>query len=231
VTRAPGREATTLLAAAGLAAAALLAIGQTAWGPLVHHGPAAGGHGAHAGVAPACAAWLVGWGLMVAAMMLPGTVPLVRDVGDMARARAFTVVGFLGVWGAFGVAALAAVAVSRGMPAGLVLVAVGAYQLSPAKRRALGRCRGHARLLPPGWASGRDPTGDALRAGVAHARSSVACCGPLMAATAIAGMGAPLLMAAAALAMTLEVAASLGPRLTRPIGVALIAAGVIGLAL
>lgn len=139
MTRAPGREATTLLAAAGLAALALMAIGQTAWGPLVHHGPAAGGHGAHVGGAPPSAAWLVGSGLMVAAMMLPGAVPLVRDAGGKAAARGFMVAGFLGVWGASGLVALATVVLTQGTPAGLALLAVGAYQLSAAKRRALGR--------------------------------------------------------------------------------------------
>lgn len=238
MTRTTRREAATLLAPAGLAGLALLAIGRTTWAPLLHHGPAVGGaHGAHAGPGLAAAAWLVGWGLMAAAMMLPGAVPLVRDVGRAVRARggsrerAFTVAGFLVVWGAFGVAVLVVVATAQGVASGLVLIAVGAYQLSPAKRRALGLCRSHARLLPSGWATGRDPSGDATRAGVSHGLSSVACCGPLMAATALVGMGAPALMLTAGLAMTVEVAAPRGPRVTLPIGLVLIAAGVAGLAL
>ena len=231
------REATAPLAAALAAAAALVAIGHTDWAPLLHHGPgpAPGGHAVHAGVAVASAAWLVGWGLMVVAMMLPGAVPLVREVGGAvggrggARERAFTVAGFLGVWGAFGLAVLVAVALAGGRAAGPVLVAVGLYQLSPAKRRALAACRAHARLLPHGWAGGHDPSGDALRAGVAHGVSSVACCGPLMAAVALIGMGEPALMLAAGLAMTVEVAAPRGPRITAPIGLALVAAGVLAL--
>jgi predicted metal-binding membrane protein len=229
------REAAPPLAASAAAATALLAIGQTAWAPLVHHGPAASSGHAHAAPGIASAAWLVGWGLMVAAMMLPGAVPLVREVGGAVRTRgggrerAFAVAGFLGAWGAFGCAVLAVVALSPGLEPGLVLVAAGAYQLTPAKRRALARCRGHARLLPPGWATGPDPSGDALRAGASHGVASVACCGPLMAALALAGMGAPALMLVAGVAMTVEVAAPRGPRITAPVGVALLAAGLLAL--
>ncbi len=59
--------------------------------------------------------------------------------------------------------------------------------------------------------------------------ASVACCGPLMAALALAGMGAPALMLVAGVAMTVEVAAPRGPRITAPVGAALIAAGLLGL--
>lgn len=158
----------------------------------------------------AAAAWLVGWGLMVVAMMLPGAVPFVRGVGGAvsgrspARERGFATAGFLGVWVVAGIAALGAVALGAGIAAGPVLVAAGLYQLSPAKRRALAHCRAHARLLPPGWAAGRDPSGDALRAGLAHGRASVACCGPLMAAVAVLAMDRPILMLAAGCAMTVE---------------------------
>jgi predicted metal-binding membrane protein len=124
---------------------------------------------------------------------------------------------------------LAGTALAPGVAPGLILAAVGAYQLAPAKRRALARCRSHARLLRAGWATGPDPSGDALRAGVSHGLSSVACCGPLMAAIAFVGMGGPVLMLVAGAAMTIEVAAPRGPRITTPIGLVLIAAGVLAL--
>lgn len=220
------------LGAAAGAGLALLALGHTAWAPLLHHGPAgAPGHPAHAAPGVAAAAWLVGWGLMAAAMMLPGAAPLVRDVaggaGTARRGRGFVVAGFLGVWAAFGCAVLAATLAVRGVAPGLVLVAAGAYQLTPAKRRALARCRDHARLLPSPGAAGTDPTGDALRAGVGHGLASVACCGALMAAVALVGGGGPWAMLAAGLAMTVEVAAPRGPHITAPAGLALIAAGLV----
>jgi predicted metal-binding membrane protein len=230
------RAAALPLGTAAAAALALVGLGQTAWAPLLHHGPDAGGHhAAHVAPGVASAAWLVGWGLMVAAMMLPGAVPLVREVGVLPRARgggrerAFAVAGFLGAWGALGCAVLASTAPARALAPGLILVAAGLYQLTPAKRRALARCRSHARLLPPGGATGRDPSGDALRAGVTHGLASVACCGPLMAALALTGMAAPALMLVAGVAMTVEVAAPRGPRITVPIGAALLGAGLLAL--
>ena len=83
------RAAALPLGTAAAAGLALVALGQTAWAPLLHHGPAAGGHhAAHVAPGVAAAAWLVGWGLMAAAMMLPGAVPLVREVRRPAGARA-----------------------------------------------------------------------------------------------------------------------------------------------
>lgn len=238
MTRALRGVAAPALAAAA-AAAALLGIEGTAWAPLLHHGPLAGGgaHAGHAVPALASAAWLVGWGLMVVAMMLPGAVPFVRGVGaavsgrSPARERGFATAGFLGVWVAAGTAALGAAALGGTIAAAPVLVAAGLYQFSPAKRRALDHCRGHARLLPPGWAAGRDPSGDALRAGLAHGTASVACCGPLMMAVVVLAMDRPLLMLAAGCAMTVEAATSLGPRISRPAGVVLLLAGAAALAL
>lgn len=238
VTGAP-RVAAVPLAAAGAAALALLAIGHTAWAPLMHHGPAAGGggHAAHAAPALASAAWLVGWCLMVVAMMLPAAVPLVRDVAGTgpapgaARQRAFASAGYLGVWGASGLAVLGVLALAVDAPAGVVLAAVGLHQLSPLKRRALTACRSHARLLPPGWAGGPDPSGVALRAGVSHGLASVACCGPLMLAVTLVAMDQPLLMLVAACAMTAEAATPLGPRITRPAGAALLLTGLVAVAL
>ena len=125
---------------------------------------------------------------------------------------------------------LAGVALPGGIAAGPVLVAVGLYQLSPAKGRALAHCRSHARLLPPGWATGSDPSGDAVRAGVAHGMASVACCGPLMAAVALLAMDRPGLMLLAGCAMTVEAATPLGPRISRPAGAVLLVAGTLALA-
>jgi len=229
---APSRGSAALLGLAGLAAGTLVAIGLSSWGPLVHHGPAAGSHAAHGAAALATAAWLVGWGLMVAATMLPGSAPLV----DAAPARpGFVIAGFLGVWAAVGVVVLAAVAAAGALDApppavtALALAGAGAYQLSAPKRRALARCRAHGRLLPPGRDAVPDPSGDALRAGLAQGRASAACCGPLMAAMALAAVGGPGPMLLAGATMAVEAAAPWGPRLTRPIGGLLVVGGVLAL--
>lgn len=232
---APSRESAALLGLAGLAAGTLVAIGLTSWAPLLHHGPATGSHAAHGAAALATAAWLVGWCLMVAATMLPGSAPLVRAVGAAAARPGFVVAGFLGVWAAVGVVVVAGVAAVGALEApppavtALALAGAGAYQLSAPKRRALARCRAHGRLLPPGWDAAPDPSGDALRAGLAQGLASAACCGPLMAAMALAAVGGPGPMLLAGVAMAVEAAAPWGPRLTRPIGALLIVGGMLAL--
>jgi predicted metal-binding membrane protein len=220
---------------AALAAAALWAVGGTDWGPLLH-GAGPGGHG-HAGAAPVLegAAWLAGWGLMVVAMMLPTATRFLGRVRGRG-ARAFATAGFLGAWGASGVVLLALVAPAGAagerlgwigarphLAAAAALVLAGAYQGSRVKARCLARCRAHARVP----AAGADPSGDALRAGVAQGLSSLGCCWPLMAAMVVAGLGGIWWMAAVAAVAAAEACAAVGPRLRVPLGAALVAAGVL----
>ncbi len=224
----PGRGYAATLGAAALSAAALVAFAGSGWGAIAHHGPAAG-HAAHAAPALVGAAWLVAWGLMVAATMLPATAPL----ADRAPSPGFLAAGFLTAWFALGAVVLAAVVAVGATPApgavaaGAGLLAAGAFQLSPAKAGALARCRDHGRLPAGGSA---DPRGDGVRAGLAQGRASVACCGPLMAAMALGAAGGTGAMLLAGAAMTTEAAAPWGARLTRPLGVALLVAGALALA-
>lgn len=220
--------------AALLAAAALWALTRTAWSPLLHHGGDA--HPGHPAALTA-AGWMVGWALMAVAMMLPTAIPLISAAGRASRGApiAFLTAGFLGVWAALGVALAAGLglvgALLRLAPAeprpGIVaagaLALAGAHQLSAHKARALDRCRSHA-ALPAGWGGGGDPTGDALRTGVCHGLASLLCCGPLMVAAAVSGLGGAAGMLALGVAMTLEERERAGAGLRRALGVALLAA-------
>lgn len=204
--------------AAVAAALALAALTRTEWGPLLHHA----NHPGAAAPALAAAAWMVGWSLMVVAMMLPAATPLIaRATG----ARGFLTLGVLGVWAVTGLAALAA-AISLGWADPSVgpslLVAAGAYQLSPAKRRALSRCRAHGRGPV---AAGADPTGDALRAGLHHGVLSLGCCGPLMVAASLASPGGAAGMLALGAFLAAEAGAPGGTRLRIPLGLVAIALG------
>jgi predicted metal-binding membrane protein len=209
-----------VLAVSGLAAAALWALGLTAWGPLVAHGGA--GH-AHA-VAPALAAagWLAGWALMATAMMLPAAAPL---IGAVERRRALVAASYLAVWVAAGVAAAAAGALAGALALPAALAAAGAYQLSGHKRRALARCRGQRRLAGAGTGDG---SGDAVRAGLAHGAATVRCCGPLMALMAV-GLRGPAWMALLGGVMVAEATTPLGARLRLPLAAALLAAAVLAI--
>ena len=227
------------VAAALLAGAALWALASTAWSPLLHQGGHA--HAAYPAVLVA-AGWMLAWALMAVAMMLPTAIPLIAAAGRAARGApvAFLTAGFLGVWTAFGVALLAGLGllgeVLRLSPldprpevvAVAALAVAGVYQLSPRKARALDHCRSHA-ALPPGWGRGADPTGEALRTGVCHGVASLACCGPVMMAAALSGLGGAGGMLALGLVMTLEERERAGERLRRSLGLALLAAAVLTL--
>lgn len=107
----------------------------------------------------------------------------------------------------------------------LLLVRAGAYQLSSSKRLALSRCRAHMRHPHE---TGTDPTGDALRSGVHHGVLSLRCCGPLMAATALAAVGGLGVMLALGVLVAAEEAAPAGGRLRIPLGLTVIAIGIAG---
>jgi predicted metal-binding membrane protein len=107
------------------------------------------------------AAFTVGWTLMIVAMMLPSSVPLVVTFGALVARRARPVrlvglllTGYLLVWAGFGFAAWAADravhAAVEGLPwlaehpqliIGATLLAAGLWQFSPLRDRCLDECR------------------------------------------------------------------------------------------
>jgi predicted metal-binding membrane protein len=74
----------------------------------------------------------------MAAMMLPGTVPV-----TVRRARGIApfVAAYLAVWTVVGVAVYLVYAPHGALAAGLVVIAAGLYELTPLKRRCRERCR------------------------------------------------------------------------------------------
>lgn len=82
------------------------------------------------------------WAAMMAAMMLPGAAPAVlRRVEQIGRVRAVPAFlgGYLAVWALVGVAVYAAYRPHGTAVAGVLAIAAGAYELTPAKRY-LRRC-------------------------------------------------------------------------------------------
>lgn len=139
------------------------------------------------------------WVLMVAAMMLPTTYPLLeifrRVTGarpDGGRLTTFVVLGFFIAWLAFGVfahvadaalqwaAARSAWFVAYGWMAGaVVLAAAGLFQFSALKYRCLEQCRTPFAFISARW-HGLTPARDALRIGFDHGLFCVGCCWALM---------------------------------------------------
>ena len=180
------------------AGASLAAVTIAAWAAL------AAGVG---GEAMAPAPFLLGWLLMMAAMMLPSVAPLVLLYATQHRPAAL-VAGYLVVWLAIGVPVYAlhrAVDLME-VPApavAAVLVAAGVYQLTPLKRACLTRCRSAVSFLMLRW--GRGP----LRLGAEHGAYCVGCCWGLMTVLVVAG--AMQLAWAAAIALVVFVEKVLPP--------------------
>lgn len=140
------------------------------------------------------------WGAMLSAIMLPATTPaillfarinrLVRAVRFPNLATLLFVAGYLLVWGAFGVMATlvqwalhdagaldVGMAVDNQSACGLVLVAAGVYQWTPAKHTCLQHCRAPLSYVVTNWRLGLI---GALRMGMSHGLYCIGCCWLLM---------------------------------------------------
>jgi predicted metal-binding membrane protein len=198
------------------------------------------------------AAWTLGhalvtfvmWATMMAAMMLPASLPMIHMTATIARNRrargapyapaAVFVAGYLAIWSAFSVAAtlaqwalesfarLDALAPAPPVFAGLLLLGAGLYQLAPLKAICLAQCRSPLGFLTQHWREG--PAG-AFALGARHGLFCVGCCWALMALLFAAGvMNVYAILALTALALA-ERLIPWGEKLVRVAGGALILAG------
>ena len=173
----------------------VLLVSVPAWLLLLSRPDVGTGH-AHLGAAPGPLALavgslpslMVGWALMVVAMMTPLMVAPVRHVLERsfkrrrARSAMLFVAGHGAAWMAAGAVLLAAMLALRHLAAEPWLsVAVAgavafAWQCSPARQRCMNRSRHHPELAAFGSAADRD----ALRFGVTHGAWCVGSCWALM---------------------------------------------------
>jgi predicted metal-binding membrane protein len=191
--------------------------------------------------------FLVAWQLMIAAMMLPSSLPLIRLFGRASAnqprplpAKAAFLGGYALVWTAFGaVAFLGDLAVHRlverwgwlaarpALVGGAVLLLAGAFQFSTLKDRCLRVCRHPAGYLLQHYQRG---TGAAFRLGAGHGVFCVGCCWALMLVAFAAGVANLWWMAALTAVMVFEKTGQGGRRGVRPIGVGLLVLGLLMLA-
>jgi predicted metal-binding membrane protein len=183
------------------------------------------------------------WIVMMAAMMLPSLVPMLRRYREavctasamrLGRLTALVGAGYFFVWTAFGVCAypvgvaLATIVMqdpglARAVPIGVgvaVLVA-GFFQLTAWKARHLACCReapGPGRTLP---ADARSAWRHGLRLGLHCSR----CCAGLMAILLVVGVMDVGAMAVVAAAITVERVAPAGERVARALGAGAVGAG------
>jgi len=147
------------------------------------------------------------WMVMMIAMMTPSVAPMILLVATIERRRgqaspaqctAFALCGYFGIWAVASVLAAAAqwtlhdAALLNGpmgrlspQIAGILLIAVGAYQWTPMKAACLGFCRSPLNSIADYWRPG--PLG-ALRLGLRHGLYCLGCCWSLMAVLLVTGI-------------------------------------------
>jgi predicted metal-binding membrane protein len=186
--------------------------------------------------------YATGWVLMIAAMMLPTTFPILGLFRRMTTHRpdghqllACVAAGYLVAWLGFGLAAhgldwgvhAAGSRVSwltrNGWVVGAAtILAAGLFQFSALKYRCLEKCHTPLGFILARW-HGIHPAGEALRIGFDHGLFCVGCCWALMLLMFVVGTGSLGWMLALAAVMAVEKNLPGGKRLRTPLGVALIA--------
>jgi predicted metal-binding membrane protein len=195
---------------AGLALPALALTAGAAWVYLAYMawGMAHMEVGAGMLLMPAMAAWTASdvalvflmWAVMMAAMMLPTAVPMLRTFARMARAQrpettgdvpalAFAL-GYLALWTGFSLVATLAqwgllearlvspmMASASPVFSAVLLLAAGAFQFSRLKQACLGKCRSPLGFLMTEWRAGAS---GAWIMGLRHGAFCLGCCGALM---------------------------------------------------
>jgi len=187
-------------------------------------------------VAPA--AFLGSWLVMVAATMLPASLPSIQAAAvashRLIRRRPSTtafLAGFVSVWMVIGLLAFAAVQALTRLDVATPWLAsrpwllqasaialAGAYQLTAFKRRSLSACR------HPDPRLAEVPSGQATfyAVGIRHGLACLGSAWALMAVMVVAGLGDLWWMAALAGVMVYEATGRHGPRLAAVVGVLLL---------
>lgn len=188
------------------------------------------------------ALFLLAWQVMIAAMMLPSSLPLIRlfavASSGQPRPRA-AMAAFLGgyglVWTTFGALAFAGdtvvhaivdrspwLASRPGLIAGIVLMTAGAFQFTGLKDRCLHRCRHPGAFILRHYRRG---PAAAFRLGRRHGVFCLGCCWALMLLMFAAGVASLWWMATLTALMVYEKTAASGRRSVPVSGVLLLVWG------
>ncbi|WP_300030486.1 DUF2182 domain-containing protein [uncultured Roseobacter sp.] len=182
------------------------------------------------------------WAVMMAAMMLPTLVPTLRAYEDLIHSANGTRAGWLAVllgyfivWVAFaalitgaqlallfgGVVDMLGIAKSPWFAGGLLL-AVGLFQFTRTKELCHGVCHAPAMYFLGHWRTGFS---GGLRMGLGLGAYCVGCCWGFMALGFVGGVMNLAWMGLATLFMVIEKLPQVGHYVTRPMGFALVLAG------
>ncbi len=188
--------------------------------------------------------YLIGWTLMIVAMMLPTTLPLLEIFRRLTARRqdrfqllALVIAGYLAVWTGFGIFAHAAdwllhEIVERSswleghewLIGAATLLLAGGFQFSRFKYRCLEKCRAPLSFVTEHW-RGRAERRNAFSLGIRHGAFCVGCCWALMLLMFGVGVGNVAWMLGLGAVMAVEKNLPWGRRLSAPLGAALLAWG------
>jgi predicted metal-binding membrane protein len=183
--------------------------------------------------------FLSAWAMMMVAMMVPATLPLIllyrtvaRDRSSLVRAQVGMVavlVGYIAVWTAAGLPVYAYSLFAEGvgplatvLPA-LLLVVGGIYQFTPLKRICHTRCSNPLFFLMNNWRPG---SSGALRLGMLHGVDCLGCCAGLMVGLVALGMMNLAWMLTAALIIFAEKTIPGSYLVARPLGIVMVVGGI-----
>ncbi|MCC6174147.1 MAG: DUF2182 domain-containing protein [Chloroflexi bacterium] len=192
-------------------------------------------------------AYLLAWGVMMTAMMLPSATPMVALYGAIHRhagesgqhgiATGLFALLYLLAWLVVGIPVYAAgqavdaLTAARPVLAGLlpyglalVLIVAGAYQFSPLKETCLRACQSPLGFLMARWRPGYAGT---IRLGIAHALYCIGCCWALMVVLVAAGAMGLHWVLLIAVVVAAEKLAPWGWWVARFAGAALVALGLL----
>ena len=190
------------------------------------------------------------WAVMMVAMMLPSAAPTLVLYAAIARkmspelnqgvVTAAFALGYIIAWTGFSLGAtilqwgFEQLAVLSPMMksssyslGGVLLIAAGVYQWTPAKDICLKHCQAPLLFISQRWRSGAD---GALRLGLTHGLYCIGCCWVLMCLLFVGGVMNLLWVAAIAIFVLIEKAAPFGRATGRGVGILLIGVGVYVLA-
>jgi predicted metal-binding membrane protein len=185
------------------------------------------------------------WSVMMVGMMAVPALPVLLlfagmhaqrvDRGVVPAVPSFGI-GYLIVWLAFSAAATTAqwalhegallsatMATSSTSAAGVILIAAGAYQLTPLKNGCLARCQSPLGFLMSNW---RDGSSGAFLMGFRHGSFCLGCCWALMAVLFVVGVMNLAWVGVLTLFILAEKIGPTGVRLSRVGGAILMALGV-----
>lgn len=181
------------------------------------------------------------WWLMMVAMMVPSAAPVILLYGALNNSQGrwaslHFAFGYLTAWAAFSLLATAAqgtlaalglispmyMTVAAPWLGAAILIGAGLYQLAPLKAACLDHCRGPVEALTRHRSTGQAA---AFRMGLRHGGFCLGCCWALMSLLFVGGVMNIWWILAITLYVAIEKLVPGGDRMARPLGVALILAG------